>query len=175
MGRECSFILPSGRKCRCAANRHQTVCRHHAPKPAVPAPPPLPKSERYSDLIRWRRLGRSLRWIDPTEMAYTVYDILECLIDRGPSSTGHISDLTAGRFLRTLLNRLGEVPFPNPDFAPAIPASAPGPRSAPLMGAQSADAVLAALQQGIPPELLRAMPSPPSHATLNQSRSRVNQ
>ena len=180
MGRECAFILPGGRKCRCAATRNQSVCRHHAPKPAVPAPPPLPKSERYSNLIRWRRVGSSLAWMDPTEMTLTVYDILDCLIDRGPNSNSHISDLTAGRFLRVLLNRLGQVPFPNPEFASPGPALQHDPKPAPNLPVPDLDdqaALLAAFaKQGlISPELLRGMSSPPSHAPLNQSRSRVNQ
>ena len=60
MTRECCFILSSGRKCRCAATRSELVCRHHAPKPSVATPPRLAKSEYYSNLIRWRRLGRNL-------------------------------------------------------------------------------------------------------------------
>ena len=175
MTRECCSILSSGRKCRCAATRNQSVCRHHAPKPAVPTPPRPPKSEYYSDLIRWRRLGRDLPWLQPDSLASEVYDILECLIDRGENSTGHISDLTAGRFLRAILNRLGEVPFPNPEFAPAAPQLAP--QSVPPLNNHSADALLATLaKQGLfSADLLREMSSPASPASLHQSRARVNQ
>ena len=175
MTRECSFILSSGRKCRCAATRNQPVCRHHAPKPIVPTPPRPAKSECYSDLIRWRQLGCNLPWLDPASLASEVYDLLQCLIDRGENSTGHISDLTAGRFLRVLLNRIGDVPFPSPESAPTALHLAP--QSVPPLDNQSADALLATLaKQGLfSPDLLREMSSPASPASLHQSRARVNQ
>jgi hypothetical protein len=128
--RECEFRLASGRKCRAVANRNQPFCRHHAPAPAGPRPPRIPKEERYSSLARWRYLGAQLQTIPADQIAYTVWDLLQCLVDRGPNSTGHISDLTAGRFLRALLNRLGDVPFPNPELAP-VPANPPALTSAP--------------------------------------------
>ena len=172
MGRECSFILPGGRKCRCVANRNQALCRHHAPKPAVLGPPPPPKNERYSNLIRWRRFARGLPWMEPSQLACSVYDILDCLIDRGSDSTGHISDLSAGRFLRVLLNRLGEVPFPNPEFAEPAPAPVHHPSSAPRPDPSSAQLLAELAQQGLlPPNLLRPTGPPASHASLHQSRS----
>ncbi len=160
MIRECSFILPSSRKCRCAATRNLAVCRHHAPKPAVPGPRPIPKRERYSNLIRWRELGSNLQWMPVTEIPHAIFDILESLIDRGPNSSGPISDLTAGRYLRVLLNRLGDVPFTDPDFA-AQPAVAPAP--APVLDPRELEALLAALG------------APASSASVNQTRARVNQ
>jgi hypothetical protein len=192
--RECEFRLATGRKCRAAANRNQPFCRHHAPSSAVPAEPPIPKEERYSDLRRWRRLGAQLHSMPADEIPNAVFEILQCLVDRGLDSTGHISDLTAGRFLRALLNRLGDVPFPDPDLAfvsesSAAPASWPGPCSVaipqtpgfsapqPPQSTKDYNALLAAL--GLPP--LQA-PYPqsrpqfhPSHAPMNQSRTRVNQ
>ena len=161
MIRECSFVLPGGRKCRCAATRHLAVCRHHAPKPAVAGPPPLPKRERYSNLIRWRELARNLPWMPAAEIPQTIYDILQCLVDRGRNSTGRISDLAAGRYLRALLNRLGDVPFADPDFAgQPLPAPAQSPSAT---DPREISALLAALG-------MAASPSP-----LHQSRARVNQ
>ncbi|MGB6133299.1 MAG: hypothetical protein WBG54_16085 [Acidobacteriaceae bacterium] len=155
MAPECSFILPNRKKCRCAALRHQTLCRHHAPRPANPGPPPIPKSELYSDLRRWRELGRRLQWMSLEEIPNTIWEILQCLVDRGPdASTGSISDLTAGRFLRALLNRLGDVPFPDPELVSESP-SEPAPTDY--------NALFAVL--GVPPP----------HAPVPQSRSRVNQ
>lgn len=167
--RECSFILPNGRKCGCAATRNQSLCRHHAPKPAVPGPPPPSRYERYSDLIRWRRLGSNLPWMPIAEIPRAIYEILECLIDRGDLSTGHISDLTAGRFLRALLNRCGAVPFPSPGFDdPSDPTPDPDPTPTPKPALASADidkwlASLAALAPSL------------SHASLHQSHAPVHQ
>jgi hypothetical protein len=164
MARECSFLLPGGRKCRCAATRNQPLCRHHAPKPN-PGPPPIPKSERYSDLIRWRRLSRNLPWMPAAQIPREIYTILQCLIDRGPESTGRISDLTAGRFLRALLTRLGDVPFPDPDFeSTTLPPAAPAASPAQL------NAMLAALAP------LGTLPSPhPAAARVHQSHAPVHQ
>ncbi|MFY9745104.1 MAG: hypothetical protein WA891_15475 [Acidobacteriaceae bacterium] len=119
MAPECTFILPNGKKCRAAANHNLTLCRHHAPKPAVLGSP-RPKSQIYSRLARWRELGRNLPWLPLDEIPTNIHNILDSLIDRGPGlNSGEISDLTAGRFLRALLNRLGDVPFPHPDHVPA--------------------------------------------------------
>lgn len=156
--RECSFILPGGRKCRCAATRNQALCRHHAPKLAVAGPPPLPKRERWSRLMRWRQLGSNIPWMPLSQIPDAVYEILNCLIDRGPGSTGEISDLAAGRFLRALLNRLGEVPFPDPEFA-SQPAEA-------QPGAADLEALLSALAPKSGSQ---------SHASLRQSRVRMSQ
>jgi hypothetical protein len=186
--RECVFRLASGRKCRAAANRHQPFCRHHAPKPAVPAPPSIPKSERYSNLSRWRRIGIRLDSIPVEEIPREIWDILQCLVDRGPDSTGRISNLTAGRFLRALLNRLGDVPFPDPDLAlesedPTAPAPCPGTSSAapglsappsPRTSAKDYRGLFAAL--GLPPQQAAWLQTrPQSHTSVNQSRTRVNQ
>jgi hypothetical protein len=189
--RECEFRLASGRKCRAAANRNQPFCRHHAPVPAVPGPPPIPKEELYSDLRRWRRLGSQLHSMPVGEVPHAIWDILQCLVDRGPNSTGHISDLTAGRFLRTLLTRLGDVPFADPDFAlasvnQATPSPYPGlwPEAAtqpparavaPVPGSspQDLNALFAAL--GLP-RFQAPVPQPTSsRMPVNQSHARVNQ
>jgi hypothetical protein len=183
--RECTFRLASGRKCHAAANRNQPFCRHHAPAQAVPAPPRIPRSERYSNLIRWRSLGSRLSTMPVDEIPQEIWALLQCLIDRGPNSTGRISDLTAGRFLRALLNRLGDVPFSDPDIALAsepldTPAHFPGAGpaapafAAPHGNASSAkelSALFAAL--GVPQ---LGVPYPqPSRTPVNQSRVRVNQ
>ncbi len=162
MVRECSFILPNGNKCHCAATRNLDVCRHHAPKPAVPGPPPIPRRERYSDLIRWRTLGSRLPWMPKTQIPSAVYEILQCLVDRGENSSGRISDLTAGRYLRALLNRLGDVPFPDPDFAAEATPSA-SPASVGSLDPKELEALLAALV------------APALNTPVNQSRARVNQ
>lgn len=181
MVRECSFILPNGRQCGCAATRNQSVCRHHAPKPAVPGPPPPSRYDRYSDLIRWRRLSSNLQWMPVGEIPLTVYEILQCLIDRGRDSTGHISDRTAGRYLRVLLGRLGDVPFPDPDLDPPAPSLNPSvaaPRATAPASLQDSDpapsmAELTALLASF------GAPSPrpplPSQPPLSQSRTRLHQ
>jgi hypothetical protein len=176
MAPECSFILSSGRKCRCAATRNQPVCRHHAPKSNVPASP-FPKSERDTDLIRCRRLGRELSSMDRTEALIAVWNILDGLIDRGPNGGGYISDRTTGRYLRALLTGLREVPFPYPDFAPPSPVPPRAIPSQPPIDNESAAAFFAALatQGALPPGLLPKMPSPASRPPLNQTKPRVNQ
>ncbi|HEX4005286.1 MAG TPA: hypothetical protein VHX60_03865 [Acidobacteriaceae bacterium] len=169
MFRECSSILPNGRKCRCAATRNRAVCRHHGPPP-VPGPPPTPHRDRYSDLIRWRTLSRNLPWMPLDEIPHAIHQILQCLVDRGPDSPGKISDLTAGRYLRVLLTRLGGVPFADPDLAlePPPPRGAPAPVPAPAdpSDLNELNALLAALAQHAQPG-----PQPP----LPQSHRRVHQ
>ncbi|MFY9746362.1 MAG: hypothetical protein WA891_20855 [Acidobacteriaceae bacterium] len=115
MTRECSHILPTGRKCRAAATRNQPLCRHHAPKPAVAGPPPLPKRDRYSRIARWTNLSRNLPWLAAAEIPSEIFTILYSLLQ------DDISDREAGRLLRGLLLRLGSVPFPIPDPDAAAP------------------------------------------------------
>jgi hypothetical protein len=136
MTRECSFILSTGRKCHGAANHNQALCRHHMPKPAHPGPPPAPKSERYSRIARWARLGRSLPWLDAAEIPSEIFNILYCLIEDGE---GGISDHEAGRLLRGLLRRIGSVPFAIPDPSAPDPSAASAP-SASSEAAHSAPA-----------------------------------
>jgi hypothetical protein len=131
MAPECRFVLPKGRNCRCAATRNQEFCRHHAPRPAIPGPPPIPKRDRYSRIQHWAQLGRNLAWLDPAEIPLEVHAILHSLLQDG------ISDREAGRLLRGLLQRFGSVPFPVPeppdewsDAALAVPPMAPKTKSA---------------------------------------------
>jgi hypothetical protein len=126
MAPECTFVRRNGRKCRAAANRNQAFCRHHAPKPALDGPPPIAKRNIYTNLARWRALGCNLRWLDPAEIPFNVYEILSSLTGADPRD--HISDLIAGRYLRALLTKLGEVPFPQPGFEPS---AAPTPAAPP--------------------------------------------
>ncbi len=114
---ECRHILPSGLKCRAAAVRSQPFCRHHGSRPVAPA------FSGFSRARRWRSLGRNLAHLDKADIPAQIYDILDSLLD------DCISDLTAGRFLRALLCRLGSVPFtfpfspdaqPQPPFASTI-------------------------------------------------------
>lgn len=181
---ECTFILSTGKKCRAAANRCQPFCRHHAPKPAVPPPPPIPKHELYSNLARWRRLGLELKLksMPESQMPIHIWNILQCLIDRGPDIPESISDLTAGRLLRAMLNRLGKVPFPDPEFAaaPAPPADPfawqpPAKSGAPFV--PDADAAQAAERAAAINSMLAGYglpPAPPSvlQAIANEAKPR---
>ena len=186
MARECSYILPTGRNCRCPATRNQLFCRHHAPKPAIPGPPPIPKHRRYSTLARWRSLGQNLQWLDPSEISLTIYEILECLAG---TSSDRISEPTAGRYLHVLLQRLGQVPFPPPEIsqpepqsphqpAPNLAASLPFPvpGQGKKLEPQDFDDILRTFGDLglVPPNKMpaRLRPSP---APVNHSHSRVNQ
>ncbi len=172
MIRECAFILPSGRKCRCAATRNQAVCRHHAPRPAIPGPPPTLRRELYSRHIRWTQLGRLTPWLDPAEIPNEVHSILRSLLEDGPLG---ISDREAGRLLRGLLRRLGQVPFPLPDpedFQPPSPAPARsqdarsmrGPVSDPTLDPEDSvnDPAFAALLESLASKLPRPSSAPPT-------------
>jgi len=110
---ECRFILSNGRRCRGAALHNQDFCRHHGSRPLVLGRPSERKSSILSPLASWRILGRILPWLDREEIPPAVYDILKSLTGKDPAQ--HLSDRTAGRFLRALLQRLGEVPFPDPN------------------------------------------------------------
>lgn len=152
--RECTHILPNGRACRAPAISNLEFCRHHAPKPAQPGPPPIPKHHRYSTIARWRSLRRNLQWLDAAEIPLTIYEILDSLTGR---SSDRISDLAAGQYLRALLERLGQVPFPppqieQPDPAPMPAQLSPAPTSqpAPHSGPPIADNVRAAFATAFP-------------------------
>jgi hypothetical protein len=172
MAPECRFILPTGRKCRCAATRRQDYCRHHAPKPAAPGPPPPPKRDLYSRLSHWAQVSRNVPWIDPSEIPFEIHTILRALLDNG------ISDREAGRLLRGLLLRLGEVPFPIPepaDAQPNIPGPAlPGPNAPPTPPAAAAGRALptpeflASFLASLAPEGL--FPPGPARAGMSQPR-----
>jgi len=112
---ECTFILPSGQKCRGLAGRSQAFCRHHRPQPA--AGHRVRRADRYSPLARWRAVGQDLPWLRPDELPALVYELLDALTQPGQAP----SDRTIGRFLRAALTRLGQVPFPYPDSEPAPP------------------------------------------------------
>jgi hypothetical protein len=141
---ECAFILPNGQKCRAAANRNQTLCRHHAP--AVSGPPPIRKSELYSRIRQWSHLGRRLPWLDKADIPIEIYGILLALLEDG--DTG-ISDREAGRLLRGLLRRLGAIPFPMPDpvdpyaekDAPSLSPAVPHPARRQSAGLSDLDAL----------------------------------
>jgi hypothetical protein len=146
MAPECTFVRRNGRKCRAAANRNQAFCRHHAPKPAADGPPPIAKRNIYTNLARWRAFGRDLRWIDPAEIPFNVYEILNALTGANPDD--HLSDIIAGRYLRALLTKIGEVPFPQPRFEPsaAPPPAQPQPATPPSVSVPS-----------LPPAILEAI------------------
>lgn len=130
MTRECAFTLPSGRKCRAAATRNLALCRHHTPKPAVSGPPPPLRRDVFSRHIRWTQLGRLIPWLEPDEIPREVHSILRGLLEDGPLG---ISDREAGRLLRSLLRRVGEVPFPLPG------ATGPGEASDPNLDPDDSD------------------------------------
>ncbi|MFP5226143.1 MAG: hypothetical protein ACLGXA_00835 [Acidobacteriota bacterium] len=111
---ECIHILPSGQKCRGTALRGHELCRHHAPKPALAGPPPIPRSQRFSRIARWSGLTRQLPRLDRDGIPFEAYSILLALLDDGD---GGISDREAGCLLRALLRRFGSVPFPEPELA----------------------------------------------------------
>jgi hypothetical protein len=103
---ECRFVLPDRRKCRCAALRNQKFCRHHLPH-AKAAPTLQPKDRPYSRVLRWRELGQSVATLALEDIPYEILDILSSLLEDGD---GGISDRQAGRLLRGLLRRVGEIP-----------------------------------------------------------------
>jgi hypothetical protein len=133
--RECHFRLPNGRKCRAAATRNQPFCRHHRPKPAVAGPPPLRKRDLYCRLGHWAHVSRNIPWFDPAEIPDEIYGILYSLLQ---DDVGGISDREAGRLLRGLLRRVGQVPFPLPGSSGADARSASFPM--PMPARQPADA-----------------------------------
>ncbi|HEV2279907.1 MAG TPA: hypothetical protein VGS02_17140, partial [Acidobacteriaceae bacterium] len=104
---ECAFILPGGKKCRCMANRNHKFCRHHgAPFRHRTAPGDRP----WSRLACWRDLVRSLPAYPKQEIPGQLLQVLYSLKE------GHIADRTAGRILRTLLQRYGDLPLmPTPE------------------------------------------------------------
>ena len=102
MAAECAFILPSGKKCRCMANRNHKFCRHHgAPAQPRPATGDLP----WNRLACWRETVRGLPTYPKEEIPDELLQILYSLLENC------ISDRTAGRILRTLLQRYGDVPL----------------------------------------------------------------
>lgn len=106
MPAECTYILPSGRTCRCAATHNQLFCRHHGATPVLRRRRPR---NQYSRLAQWRDLGRAIPTLPPEEIVFEINGILQALLDNG------IADRTAGRLLEALLQRLGRNPFPLPD------------------------------------------------------------
>lgn len=103
MAAECAFLLPSGKKCRCMATRNHQFCRHHG---GPSRPKALPTGDRpWSRLACWRDLGRSLPEYPKQEIPGELLQILYSLLQDS------ISDRTAGRILRGLLQRYGSVPL----------------------------------------------------------------
>lgn len=119
MAAECAFILPSGKKCRCMANRHHKFCRHHG---APAQRRTLPTGDLpWSRLACWRDLGRALPDYPKEEIPGQLLQVLYSL------SCDKISDRTAGRILRILLQRYGDMPLmPTPETG-LVPRNAPSP------------------------------------------------
>ncbi|HEX4007004.1 MAG TPA: hypothetical protein VHX60_12585 [Acidobacteriaceae bacterium] len=103
MPAECAFTLPTGKKCRCMATREHKFCRHHGAPRQKPHPSLL--RDHWSRLACWRDFGRSLNDAPPEEIPHEIIQILSSLL------IAQISDRTAGRFLRILLQRCGDVPL----------------------------------------------------------------
>jgi hypothetical protein len=101
MPAECAFTLPNGHKCRCMATRDHAFCRHHG-APSRQRPASL--RDRWSRLACWRDVGRSLNEMPADDLPHEIVQILASLL------TNRISERTAGRFLRVLLQRCGDVP-----------------------------------------------------------------
>lgn len=121
MARECAFTLPSGKKCRGMANRNHKFCRHHG---APSQRRTLPTGDRpWSRLACWRDLGRALPDYPKREIPGQLLNVLYAL------SRNNISDRTAGRILRILLQRYGDLSLmPTPETG-LVPRNAP--RSSP--------------------------------------------
>jgi hypothetical protein len=120
MPTECAFTLPTGKKCRCVATRDHAFCRHHgAPRSGKPRRDP----NVWSRLACWRDLGRSAPTADKAQAVFDALEVLRALHENS------ISDRTAGRLLRTLLQRWDQVPLmPAPETG-WIP-DEPDPRAA---------------------------------------------
>lgn len=119
MARECAFILPSGKKCRCMANRNHKFCRHHG-APSQPKAPPT-ADRPWNRLACWRSTVRALPTWPKEEIPYQILQILYSLMEDS------ISDRTAGRILRSLLQRYGDVPLAPSSDGGLLSGSAPAP------------------------------------------------
>jgi hypothetical protein len=85
------------------ATRNHKFCRHHG---APSRPKTLPTGDRpWSRIACWRDLGRVLPEYPKQEIPGELLQILYALLD------AQISDRTAGRILRGLLQRYGSVPL----------------------------------------------------------------
>jgi hypothetical protein len=119
MPTECTFTLPTGRKCRCMATRGFAFCRHHG----APGRPRVPRHEReWSRLSCWRNLSRAYQEEPVEELPARMLFLLQSLLQ------DEVSDRFAGRSLRILLKRFNGIPFivaPEFDQPPAIFSPAP--------------------------------------------------
>ncbi len=149
---ECTFTLRNGQKCRGAALHHQEFCRHHASSSAY-APPRIAKRDIFTPLAQWRAFGRDLHLLGPSEIPFSIYQILDSLTSQHPST--HHSDLVAGRYLRILLSRLGHVPFARPTFDARAPQ--PRPVQAPAALSPNIQAALDAVHDRTDPESIDAL------------------
>lgn len=137
MPAECAFVLPNGRKCRCMATRNHAYCRHHGAPRAAGKPRRDPGL--WSRLACWRSFSHDAAATPKEETVLQAINVLEALREN------NISDRTAGRLLRTFLQRWDALPLmPTPETGlawgepelspappnPAAPARARG--SAPL-------------------------------------------
>lgn len=116
MPTECVFTLPTGLKCRCMATRGHAFCRHHG----APARPRRSRADdRWNRLSCWRSFTSEIHTMVPEEIPGAILNLLQALLDNV------VSDRFAGRSLRLLLQRCGELPLAvAPEFQPT---SAPLP------------------------------------------------
>jgi hypothetical protein len=162
---ECTFTLPTGRKCRCMATRGFAFCRHHG----APSPPRISLHERECSRPHWRNLSRAYLEEPVDELPARMLYLLQCLLQ------DEVSDRFAGRSLRILLKRINDIPFiiaPEFDQQPAMfPPAAPAalPRRSPEEEAECARMIRWAQSLGASfgaprsqPPVAQSRPSAPS-------------
>jgi hypothetical protein len=103
MPTECTFTLPTGKKCRCMATRDHAFCRHHGAPRSTRKPRRDP--DVWSRRACWRDVGRSAATIAKEDAVLNAVEVLRALQENC------ISDRTAGRLLRVLLQRWDDLPL----------------------------------------------------------------
>lgn len=111
---ECARTLANGHKCRCLATRGFAFCRHHG----APPKPSIPFSEReWNRRACWRSSPRDYMEDPIEEVPWHMLNLLHALLQ------DDVSDRYAGRWLRRLIQRVGDLPLtviPKFDRAPDV-------------------------------------------------------
>lgn len=162
MPTECARTLPNGQKCRCLATRGFAFCRHHG----APRQPRRPAIQlEWNRLACWRSLTREFLEDPIEELPWRMLNLLYALLE------DHVSDRYAGRSLRLLLKRVGDVPLTViPEFDRAHDKLPPPPVSKADLEAQRRQAIrqgLALLGVQVPgsqPPAVHSQPSAPAQA-----------
>ncbi len=114
MPTECTRTLANGQKCRCMATRGFAFCRHHgAPRSARPLRDPI----LWNRLSCWRNSPRDYLEDPVEEVPGHMLNLLYALLE------DNVSDRYAGRWLRILLKRVGDLPLtvdPKFERTPAV-------------------------------------------------------